>query len=40
MRAWDALLISMADGPHRLKPVTQPVTPPETRPEELAQATP
>jgi len=23
MRAWDALLISMADGPHRLQPVTQ-----------------
>ena len=24
MRAWDALLISMADGPHRLQPVTLP----------------
>jgi acetylornithine deacetylase/succinyl-diaminopimelate desuccinylase-like protein len=24
MRAWDALLISMADGPHRLQPVTPP----------------
>jgi acetylornithine deacetylase/succinyl-diaminopimelate desuccinylase-like protein len=24
MRAWDALLISMADGPHRLRPVTLP----------------
>jgi acetylornithine deacetylase/succinyl-diaminopimelate desuccinylase-like protein len=24
MRAWDALLISMADGPHRLEPVTLP----------------
>ena len=30
MRAWDALLISMADGPHRLQPVTPP--------QELAQA--
>ena len=27
MRAWDALLISMADGPHRLKPVTLPQEP-------------
>jgi acetylornithine deacetylase/succinyl-diaminopimelate desuccinylase-like protein len=27
MRAWDALLVSMADGPHRLKPVTQPGEP-------------
>ena len=24
MRAWDALLTSMADGPHRLEPVTLP----------------
>jgi len=24
MRAWDALLVSMADGPHRLRPVTLP----------------
>ena len=24
MRAWDALLLSMADGPHRLRPVTLP----------------
>jgi acetylornithine deacetylase/succinyl-diaminopimelate desuccinylase-like protein len=30
MRAWDALLISMADGPHRLQPVTPP--------QELAEA--
>ena len=36
MRAWDALLIKMADGPHRLQPVTQPETHPET--QELAQA--
>ena len=27
MRAWDALLISMADGPHRLKPVALPQEP-------------
>jgi acetylornithine deacetylase/succinyl-diaminopimelate desuccinylase-like protein len=33
MRAWDALLISMADGPHRLEPVTQPVTQPVRLPE-------
>jgi acetylornithine deacetylase/succinyl-diaminopimelate desuccinylase-like protein len=38
MRAWDALLISMADGPHRLQPVTPPVTQPVT--QDLAQATP
>jgi acetylornithine deacetylase/succinyl-diaminopimelate desuccinylase-like protein len=38
MRAWDALLISMADGPHRLQPVTQPVTQPARLPERaLAQ---
>jgi acetylornithine deacetylase/succinyl-diaminopimelate desuccinylase-like protein len=38
MRAWDALLISMADGPHRLQPVTQPVTQPGCPPERaLAQ---
>ena len=29
MRAWDALLISMADGPHRLTPVIQPGEPVE-----------
>ena len=33
MRAWDALLISMADGPHRLQPVTEPVTQPRRLPE-------
>ena len=32
MRAWDALLISMADGPHRLQPVTQPAQPASARP--------
>ncbi len=38
MRAWDALLISMADGPHRLQPVTQPVTQPGRLPKRaLAQ---
>jgi acetylornithine deacetylase/succinyl-diaminopimelate desuccinylase-like protein len=29
MRAWDGLLISMADGPHRLQPVTQPACLPD-----------
>jgi acetylornithine deacetylase/succinyl-diaminopimelate desuccinylase-like protein len=38
MRAWDALLISMSDGPHRLQPVTPPVTQPVPLPERaLAQ---